>query len=746
MTFSPRFTLTYRDVLVGVCIMLLAFALRMIVVFDRAANDPAFIPLPTTDQRAYVAQAELWEQGQWPTEPFRWQPGITYFLVGVRALIGHTVGQMGLGTALAGAWACGLMTAVGWLLTRRRWGGYTAGFLLAIYPVAIFFSTVLLTEGLASVLLTLFLFLTLWQREKRTLWRSILLGLTLGILTITRSNMAVLWLAWVFLLALDARRLRPIVFHAAVSLVFMLLMIAPVTLWNRQAAPKGEPFSLITSTGMDEVYRANNRDADGLRSDSPAMQTAIDLGYQEALLTDIKLDPLRFVELQLRKAGLYWNAIEPGNNIDYLFSGEDASPLLKAIPLNFRIIGLLGWLGIVLLLWHPESPQFRATGLFFALVNVLIFAGVMLLWVEGRLKQPAVIPLIATGAYCIVRVGEWLKARDWNAVVRRAALPAVALLLIFGGLDWAMFNLPQMRPVTALPDDVRRMDITFGDNLKLVGWRPLPSWSAAERGWSHFLRSYVVQLYWEVQTPTADDYNAYIALVENGTRLAGVDRAIGTITFRPKPTSQWNAGEIYTEIFGFRIPQDVPLEQVGDIQLGVYLAPKTADNQTVSITPIAATSVAGEPISISLAHLSIFDTGYIGWDLDGYTSRDEIFGGQIALKGYTLPEQATIGETINLGLYWKALAEMNVDYTLFIHLEDESGNLVSQFDTPPRGNTLPTSTWPPDYPIDDAIPIQMPEESGTYSLYIGWYDPLTLTRLASDTPDDRVLIGTITVR
>ncbi|MBZ0284554.1 MAG: hypothetical protein K8L97_27695, partial [Anaerolineae bacterium] len=392
-----------------------------------------------------------------------------------------------------------------------------------------------------------------------------------------------------------------------------------------------------------------------------------------------------------------------------------------------------------------EKNTYRYAGIFFALVNLLIFAGVMPLWAEGRLKQPAVAPLLVTGAFVIVQAVEWIKARDWQKLARRIVVPAVGMLLIFGGLDWAAANWPQTHPVAGLPDDVRQMDIVFGDQLKLVGWRALPEWPAAEKGWTHFLRSYTVQLYWEVLQPVTDDYNLYLALVLDGERIAGVDRAIGTVSYRPKPTSAWMPGEIYAEIIGFRIPQSVTLERSGDVQLGVYLAPGDTNDPNRVITPIPITSLENAPTSIHLQRVAVFDTGYIGSELDGYTPSEAVFGGQIALKGYQLPDQAAPDEPIPLKLYWKALAEMTSDYTMLIHIEDEAGNMVAPFDVPPRGNTLPTSTWPPDYPLTDEIVITAPSVPGTYRVYIGWYDPLTLVRLPAGTPDDRLLLGEIRV-
>jgi hypothetical protein len=47
--------------------------------------------------------------------------------------------------------------------------------------------------------------------------------------------------------------------------------------------------------------------------------------YAAMLIADILRDPLRFVELQAHKMGLYWSSHEPGNNLDYFLNGKLAS-------------------------------------------------------------------------------------------------------------------------------------------------------------------------------------------------------------------------------------------------------------------------------------------------------------------------------------------------------------------------------------------------------------------------------------
>lgn len=736
MTLIFPLRLTYRDILAGVLIVLLAFVLRAVVVFDRAARDPAFLPPPGTDQAVYVGLAQLYETGDWPGGPFHWQPGMVYFLVGARALVGDSIGLLRLVTSLAGALACGLLVGAGWLLTRRRWGGFAAGLLLAVYPVTMFYTTEFLTETPAVLGVAVFLFLALWQTARLALWRSALLGLVIGLTILTRTNLAVLWLIWLLLLALDIRQPRVVLVHAAASLVFLVLAVAPVTLYNRQAAGGGT-YPLVSSTGMDEVYRANNRDATGVRSTDPAMLT-VDGDYLDALLADIRLNPPHFLELQLRKSGLYWSELESGNNIDYLQSGAAASPLLRAIPLDFRLLAFCGWLGVFALGYAN-----RRLSLWFALLHLLLFASVMPLWIEGRLKQPAVVPLTLTAAYLILALADLLRARRWQTLVRRYTLPALALLLALAGLRWAVDILPQTRPVSGLPADLRPLDLVWDGQLKLLGWRTLPDWPAAERGWTHFQRSYVVQVYWQVLAPVAVDYNVFLAYVVDGTRIAGIDRAIGAVSFYPKRTSQWQPGEIYAETLGFKLPPDSPLERGGDIRLGVYrLEGEDEANQT--LIPVLAAPIADQ--AITLQRLAVFDLGYQGNTTGEVHTNRALFGDLIALEMVDAPTSAAPGAAITLKLNWAALADTRTDYTLFVHLLDEFENLVAQVDTPPRGNTLPTSTWPPDYPLSDQVLLQVPDKPGDYRLYLGWYDALTFDRLpVAGSLDGRLYVGEIRV-
>jgi 4-amino-4-deoxy-L-arabinose transferase-like glycosyltransferase/uncharacterized protein YbaR (Trm112 family) len=738
---SSKLNLTYRDFAIAIAMVLFAFALRAVVVFDRAYRDNIFIPPPGSDMLTYMTQAQGYEAGAWPDSPFRYLPGISYYFIGLRAVVGHSLGVLALATSWTGALTCGLVIGAGWLLTRRKWGGYLAGLLLAIYPVTIFYSTVFLDPVLATFLVALFVFLALWQQEGLALWRTAALGLVIGLLAITRQNLATLALAWLVYLVMLRRDWRTLVLHTIAFGIAVVIPIAPVTLWNIQSG--GGHFQLITNVGIDEVYRANNRDGTGTYYNRPPAWDTVVGSYNDAMMTDLRLDPLRFVELQGRKIGIYWSNVEPANNIDYLLSGRDISPLLRAIPLDFRLLSGLGLIGLGLLFYDQ-----RRNGIFFLLVNVLIFIGIMLIWIEGRVRQPAVVPLALTGAYLLARVPEIVRKGNWQPLIT----PALLTALLFGFSNYALDHLPYKRPFDTLPADARSLDVVFDGKLRLLGWRTLPDWTgwvAASNGWTTVNGVYVVELFWEVDEPTDQNYNFYLAYVDNSVRYAARDSLIGDISFPPTPTSTWQPGQIYGEISGFRFPAQMPTERSGDIQVGVYLRSGEEGDPNRVITNVPVTSLPDHPNHITLQRLSVLNLNETPQLADGLTTSSDVFGSagndQIALKGYHIPATGKPGEMATFTFDWEALGDIHSDYNLFIHVMDANNQLAAQHDGAPRDGAFVTSTWKPYYPVRDDIPIQLPDKPGTYQVYIGLYEVQSHDRLPIDAPDYRPLIAQIEV-
>ena len=723
---SSLLQLNRRDWLIGVLIVLLAFALRVWVVIDRANGDTAFAPIPAgADQSRYFSDAQEFFRGRWPRGAFDLHPGSTYLLIPVMAVLGDSLVTTRLAMALVGALSCGALVAAGWLLTQRRWGGYLAGLLMAVYPVAIFASTDFLSELGAVLWVSLFLWLTFWQQERLFWLRSLLIGVLIGLATLHRLSLILLAPAWLVYLYLLASSWRARLSHTALLAVGLILSIGPVTAWNIQHdAP-----ALVTSRhGFREIYYGNNRDANGLWEGRMAV-FARDVPHEVALWNDIRRDPLRFIELQLRKTGIYWNAHEPGNNLNFVVNGTAVSPLLRAIPLDFRILSALGLLGLV-----PLYRSNRKAAIFLIALQIVLFAGTVAIIVEGRMRWPTIPALVMSASALLLAWGDLIRSRQWAQIARQYALPAVLVGLLLIGSEWAYQTLPVKRPYASLPGDVHGMGVVFDDTLELVGWRPLPGQeSVSDRGWGDWNSAYVVELFWRVQQPTSVNYQFALRGALNDEDIGGVDGTIGTVSFQPKPTSQWQPGEIYGEIVGFRLPVDTPSAQNIAILASAYRIGAAGEVVRVS---------ASTDGLVVVQTIAAYDPNEQP-ERDGLTPADLDFGGLIALKGLVLPDEVAPNSPQTISFYWEAQQNVPRDYSLFVHVMSETDNLVASYDGPPL-RTLNTSAWKPGYAVYGDVPLTMPAQPGRYEVYIGLYD--SQERLPVDAPDSRPFIGTLVVQ
>lgn len=105
------------------------------------------------------------------------------------------------------------------------------------------------------------------------------------------------------------------------------------------------------------------------------------------------------------------------------------------------------------------------------------------------------------------------------------------------------------------------------------------------------------------------------------------------------------------------------------------------------------------------------------------------FGDAIRLRGVDLSSFSP-GRSLDVRLYWQAVATPPANYTAFVHLVGPDGRLVAQLDSPPGRGTYTTDRWLPGEMILDTYSISLPVvlDPGTYRLATGFYDD-SITRL-----------------
>jgi mannosyltransferase len=99
-------------------------------------------------------------------------------------------------------------------------------------------------------------------------------------------------------------------------------------------------------------------------------------------------------------------------------------------------------------------------------------------------------------------------------------------------------------------------------------------------------------------------------------------------------------------------------------------------------------------------------------------------GDRVALLGYDLGPGALLpGETLRLTTWWRALGNMNEDYTVFVHLLDSDGGILAQEDKLLQRESRPTSVWGAREIVMQRHELALPADTrpGEYTISVGLY-------------------------
>lgn len=123
------------------------------------------------------------------------------------------------------------------------------------------------------------------------------------------------------------------------------------------------------------------------------------------------------------------------------------------------------------------------------------------------------------------------------------------------------------------------------------------------------------------------------------------------------------------------------------------------------------------------------------------------FENQAELVGYAMP-QRTIqpnGE-LPITLYWKALAVMDEDYSVYIHLFGAQGDLIGQWDAFPGRGLYPTRLWAPNEVVVDEyrVPLGFGARGGQVGrVEAGLYRKKGLANLVARDPNGNLITPTL---
>jgi len=244
-----------------------------------------------------------------------------------------------------------------------------------------------------------------------------------------------------------------------------------------------------------------------------------------------------------------------------------------------------------------------------------------------------------------------------------------------------------------------------------------------------------MSLDWVALQEPAQDYRVTLMLVDPTTDIALATQA-SDILPDVYPTSQWQKGEQLRTQHRLRIPIDIPSEI-------------TTTELHVSVEPVDGNFIANLTQGDSkLTDITVVQREH-SFDVPEMEQKsDAQFGSDIRLLGYDLNTQSD--EALELTLYWQAVNTPSDRYTVFNHLINDDGEIVAQFDSPPKSDAWLTNAWLPGEVIVDERQISLPDgvSNGRFTLALGLYDdngrlPVTLNNQTQ--PNDQLIIPDISL-
>jgi len=366
-------------------------------------------------------------------------------------------------------------------------------------------------------------------------------------------------------------------------------------------------------------------------------------------------------------------------------------------------------------------PQLALLVIWVGIVVLALIAWAQMRYPQGRLLFPAI-----SSATILLALGlaGWLPRRLHVVLAPLVAAGLAALAVIALG-QWIVpaYAAPQLLPATA--EVPNRLGADFGNQVRLLGYQ-VEQAPVQPGGTLH------LTLYWQALGHPSTDYSVFVHLVdEDEITQAQHDSypAAGSL-----PTSEWPLGVIIPDRHAVQIPDTAPAPQRLRIDVGMYdfvtgarLPVDGQDHRTlgyVTVTPGTSADGIPNPLSIN-------------------------FADQIALVGFDMDRRVLKpGETLDLTLWWKALATPKTDYTAFTHVVLPPGAVWAGADKVLQDGSATASQWQPGQQVVEHYRLTLPNDAppGVYFVEIGLYDSATIGRLTVNGSDAGISLGYVSVR
>jgi hypothetical protein len=259
-----------------------------------------------------------------------------------------------------------------------------------------------------------------------------------------------------------------------------------------------------------------------------------------------------------------------------------------------------------------------------------------------------------------------------------------------------------------------------------------------------------VRLYWQADGPVSGDYISFIHLdaPPDSTTFSTADN------YQPgdpqaqidMPSTQWRSDLYVRDEHRLELADGIPPITYA-LRAGLY---ERQTGRRLSILPGQEDVQSGDTIFLQEIHVLPPQAPHPSTMQFREKYR---LGESVELVGHNLPENVIDGERIQPGqeitvtLYWQALDPLVEDYTVFVHLLDEAGQVRAQHDGPPMNGRYPTHSWLPNQIIEDETVLVLGPDllPGEYRISVGMYELETGQRLGvkggeGTVPDNAILL------
>jgi len=258
-------------------------------------------------------------------------------------------------------------------------------------------------------------------------------------------------------------------------------------------------------------------------------------------------------------------------------------------------------------------------------------------------------------------------------------------------------------------------------------------------------------LYWRAAAPVDEEYTVFVHLLSRDGSVVGQDDSAPISGLYP--TTYWQKGQTVGDRHCLEVRQGLQEDRYL-LEAGMY-HPGTGKRLEV-------VDASGTPVANRIAVDYVRVDEHQGPAPQPAHQIGANVGGELRLLGYELGRGLAAGDEgvfavepgamIPVTVYWQAVASMERDYSVFLHLVDQQGRIWGQADGQPDRGFYPTSFWEPGEVVLDRheVPVDALAPAGDYALIAGVYardtgDRLPVVDELGQIENDRIVLGEITV-